>query len=154
MWGINCQQGHFNRPDARYCAACGTAMHGLTHEPRQGPRPALGYLIGDDGVSHVLDHDVVLGTAPHGDAKVRGGQATALAVTDGTGLLAEAHADIALVEWDVTVVDRGHPQGTHVREPDSATWVRLAPGQPFTLASGSRIRLGSRDLTYHAANTR
>ncbi|EWC63685.1 hypothetical protein UO65_0982 [Actinokineospora spheciospongiae] len=154
VWGINCQQGHFNRPDARYCAACGTAMHGLTHEPRQGPRPPLGYLIGDDGASHVLDRDVVLGTAPHHDDKVRTGQAVALAVADGTGLLADSHADIALSEWDVTVVDRGHPQGTHVREPDSATWVRLAPGQPFTVASGSRIRLGSRDLAYHAANTR
>ncbi|OLR91910.1 hypothetical protein [Actinokineospora bangkokensis] len=154
VWGINCQQGHFNRPDARYCASCGTAMHGLTHEPRQAPRPALGYLVDGDGASHVLDRDLVLGTAPQGDAKVAGGRAAALALPDGTGLLGDAHADLELREWDVTVVDRGHPQGTHVREPDSAMWVRLAPGQPFTLTSGSRVRLGTRDLTYHAANTR
>ncbi len=154
VWGINCQQGHFNRPDARYCAACGTAMHGLTHEPRQAPRPALGYLIGDDGASHVLDRDLVLGTAPRSDPKVSGGAAAALVLPDGTGLLGDAHTDIVLNGWNVTVVDRGHSQGTHVREPDSATWVRLAPGQPFTVTSGSRIRLGTRDLTYHAANTR
>jgi len=152
VWGIHCRQGHFNRPDARYCAACGAAMHELTHEPRQGPRSQLGYLIGDDGVSSVLDHDLVLGRAPQADQKVRDGQARPLALDDGTGLLGEAHADVVLDGWDVTVVDRGLPQGTQVCEPDSATWIKLAPGQAFPLVSGSRVRVGTRELTFHAAN--
>jgi hypothetical protein len=152
VWGIHCGQGHFNRPDARYCATCGAAMHGLTHEPRQGPRPQLGYLIGDDGVSSVLDHDLVLGRSPQSDQKVRDGQARPLALDDGTGLLGDAHADVVLDGWDVTVVDRGLPQGTQVCEPDSATWIKLAPGQAFPLVSGSRVRLGTRELTFHAAN--
>lgn len=152
VWGIHCRQGHFNRPDARYCATCGAAMHGLTHEPRQGPRPQLGYLIGDDGVSSVLDHDLVLGRSPQVDQKVRDGRARPLALDDGTGLLGDAHADIVLDGWDVTVVDRGLAQGTQVCEPDSATWIKLAPGQAFPLVSGSRVRLGTRELTFHAAN--
>ncbi len=152
VWGINCKQGHFNRPDARYCGACGVAMHGLTHQPVQGARPALGYLVSDDGSAHVLDGDYVVGREPHSDEQVRGGRAKALAVPDRS--LSEAHADVRLDEWDVTVVDRGHPSGTYVREPDSTNLIRLSPGQPFTIRSGTQVRVGQRDLVFHALNRR
>ncbi len=152
VWGINCKQGHFNRPDARYCGACGVAMHGLTHQPVQGARPALGYLVSDDGSAHVLDGDYVVGREPHTDDQVRAGHAKALAVADRS--LSEAHADVRLDEWDVTIVDRGHPSGTYVREPDSTNLIRLSPGQPFTIHSGTQVRVGQRDLVFHALNRR
>jgi hypothetical protein len=152
VWGINCKQGHFNRPDARYCGACGVAMHGLTHQPVQGARPALGYLVSDDGSAHVLDSDYVVGREPYADEQVRGGRAKALAVPDRS--LSEAHADVRLDEWDVTIVDRGHPSGTFVREPDSTNLIRLSPGQPFTIRSGTQVRVGQRDLVFHALNRR
>jgi hypothetical protein len=152
VWGINCKQGHFNRPDARYCGACGVAMHGLTHQPVQGTRPVLGYLVSDDGTAHVLDGDYVVGREPHSDDQVRGGRAKGLAVPDQS--LSEAHADVRLDEWDVTVVDRGHPSGTYVREPDSTNLIRLSPGQPFTIRSGTQVRVGQRDLVFHALNRR
>lgn len=152
VWGINCQQGHFNRPDARYCGSCGTAMHGLTHQPLQGPRPTLGYLVSDDGSAYPLDGDYVVGRAPESDGKVRGALARALPVPDGT--LSDAHADIHLDEWDVTIVDRGHPSGTYVREPDSTNAIRLSPAQPFTIRSGTHVRVGQRELVFHALNSR
>jgi hypothetical protein len=54
----------------------------------------------------------------------------------------------------VTVVDRGHPSGTYVREPDSTNLIRLSPGQPFTIRSGTQVRVGQRDLVFHALNRR
>lgn len=154
VWGVNCQRGHFNRPDARYCGTCGTAMHGLTREPRQGPRPPLGYLVTDDGATHQLDGDYLVGQAPETDARVREGLAKALPVTDPEGQVGAVHAEVRLDQWDVTLVDCGLSSGTQVREPESAAWVRLIPGQPFTVVPGTRIQVGSRSLTFHGANHR
>ncbi|WP_283134511.1 FHA domain-containing protein [Rhizohabitans arisaemae] len=154
IWGVNCQQGHFNRPDARYCGSCGTAMHGLTREPFQAPRPVLGYLVSDDGAAHVLDGDYVVGRAPHADHKVRGGQARALITAEGDPTVADAHADVELDQWDVVVTDRGHATGTFLREQDSTSWIRLTPHETFAMQSGTRIRVGGREFVYHALNRR
>jgi len=154
VWGINCSDGHFNRPDARYCGTCGTAMHGLTREPVQGPRPALGYLVADDGSAHVIDSDLVIGRTPQSDSKVRDGRARALTVSGNTGALSDAHADVHIDQWDVTVSDRGHAAGTYVREPDSTNLIRLAPGQPFALQSGTNIHIGQHNFVFHALNSR
>ncbi|HET9143884.1 FHA domain-containing protein [Actinophytocola sp.] len=154
VWGINCSDGHFNRPDARYCGTCGTAMHGLTREPVQGPRPALGYLVADDGSAHVIDADYVIGRAPQSDGKVRDGRARGLAVAAGAGAVSDAHADVHIDQWDVTISDRGHAAGTYVREPDSTNLIRLAPGQPFALQSGTNVHIGQRSFVFHALNSR
>lgn len=154
VWGINCAEGHFNRPDARYCGTCGTAMHGLTREPVQGPRPALGYLVSDDGSAYVIDSDYVIGRNPRADGKVQTGQARALTINGSAQAISEAHADVHIDQWDVTISDRGHASGTYVREPDSTNLIRLAPGQPFALQSGSHVHLGQRNFVFHALNRR
>ncbi|MBG0833220.1 hypothetical protein HS041_36570 [Planomonospora sp. ID67723] len=153
VWGVNCQQGHFNRPDARYCGSCGTAMHGLTREPFQAPRPVLGYLVSDDGTAYALDADYVVGRAPQSDEKVRDGRARGL-VTDGDLTVGEAHADVALDQWDVLITDRGQGVGTFLRESDSTNWIRLTPGQAFAMQSSTQIRIGNREFVYHAINRR
>ncbi|MFF5209067.1 hypothetical protein [Streptosporangium sp. NPDC000396] len=154
VWGVNCQQGHFNRPDARYCASCGTAMHGLTREPFQAPRPVLGYLVSDDGTAHVLDSDYVVGRVPQTDEKVLGGRARALATADTDPSVGNAHTDVELDQWDVVITDRGHPAGTFLREPESTSWIRLTPQQSFAVQSGTHIRVGGREFVYHALNQR
>lgn len=151
VWGINCSEGHFNRPDARYCGTCGTAMHGLTREPVQGPRPALGYLVSDDGSAYVIDSDYVIGASPQSDTTVRDGRAKGLTIN---GTVSDVHADVRIDQWDVTISDRGHASGTYVREPDSASLIRLAPNQPFALQSGTHVHLGQRNFTFHALNRR
>ncbi|MFE3459307.1 FHA domain-containing protein [Nocardiopsis aegyptia] len=154
VWGVNCRNGHFNRPDARYCAACGTAMHGLTREPVQGPRPPLGYLVSDHGYSYELDGDYVIGRAPQADELVRAGRARALSISDPGRTLAEAHADVRLDDWDVVLTGRGNTTGTFVNEPDSANWIALAPGQPFAIRPGTSVRLGHHKFVYRALNQR
>ena len=67
---------------------------------------------------------------------------------DSSGGMSRAHAEIRLVDWDVTVVDGGSTNGTHIRHPGRQDWVRAAPGHPVTLAPGAQIQLGGRVLTF------
>lgn len=149
--GVRCKRGHFNRPDAHYCGICGIGMQGLTLDPVQGPRPTLGVLVLDDGSTYTLDGDYLLGREPELDKRVRGGRARPLVVTDAKREISRVHATVQLEQWDVKITDRS-ANGTYVLEPNAPSWVRLRPGQPFTMRSGTRVRLGARSLVFEALN--
>lgn len=60
--------------------------------------------------------------------------------------MSRAHAELRLLNWDVTLVDRGSTNGTRVRMPGYRDWVRLQPNQAMTLIPGTEIMLGNRVL--------
>ncbi|MFF7940890.1 FHA domain-containing protein [Nocardia gamkensis] len=145
--GFQCARHHHNDPRVSFCAVCGIRMDQLTCVLSEGVRPPLGVLLLDDGTSFVLDNDCVLGREPeYSEAVARG--ARPIRLEDSSGGMSRAHAEIRLVDWDVTVVDGGSTNGTHIRHPGRQDWVRAAPGLPITLAPGAQIQLGGRVLTF------
>lgn len=146
--GIWCSRKHFNDPQAAYCSVCGISMVHQTHNLVKGPRPPLGVLVLDDGSTFGVDGDYVLGREPSGDPAVASGSVLPLVVDDPGRSVSRVHARLTLNGWDVRLADAGSANGTYVARPGSDHWERLAPDEPLTLAPGSRIRLGQRELAY------
>ncbi|MFF3225981.1 FHA domain-containing protein [Nocardia suismassiliense] len=145
--GFKCARDHLNDPRVSFCAVCGIRMDQLTCILTDGIRPPLGLLLFDDGTSFVLDNDCVLGREPeHAEAVARG--ARPVRVEDHSGGMSRAHAEIRLVDWDVTVVDGGSTNGTHIRQPGHQDWTRAIPGHPVKLTPGAQIQLGGRVATF------
>ncbi|MFD0360764.1 FHA domain-containing protein [Nocardia sp. GCM10030253] len=150
--GFKCSRHHLNDPRVSFCAVCGIRMDQLTCVLTDGVRPPLGLLLLDDGTSIVLDTDCVLGREPeHADAVARGARPIRLA--DSSGGMSRAHAEIRLVNWDVTVVDHGSANGTFVRRPGQQEWTRTIQGHPTTLVAGAQVLLGGRVLTFDSQHT-
>lgn len=146
--GFKCARHHLNDPRVSFCAVCGIRMDQLTCVLTDGVRPPLGLLLLDDGNQFVLDTDLVLGREPeHAEAVVsRGAQPVRL--EDRSGGMSRAHAEIRLIDWDVTVVDGGSTNGTHIRQPGHEEWVRAIPGHPVKLMPGAQVLLGGRVVTF------
>ncbi|WP_067465007.1 FHA domain-containing protein [Nocardia amamiensis] len=145
--GFQCARQHHNDPRVSFCAVCGIRMDQLTCVLTEGVRPPLGVLLLDDGTSFVLDNDCVLGREPeYAEAVARGARPVRL--DDSSGGMSRAHAEIRLIDWDVTVVDGGSTNGTHIRQPGRPDWIRANPGHPVTVLPGAQIQLGGRVLTF------
>jgi hypothetical protein len=144
--GVNCPRGHFNHPDVKQCARCGAETHGQPPSVR-GARPSLGTLVLDDGTVFGLDRGYLLGIAPHTDPAVTGGLARPLKLL-ADGVVSPVHAEIRLVEWTVSVVDRGSTQGTFVLGRGDSTWTRLAPFTQVVIRAGTHIAVGQRVITF------
>lgn len=151
--GFRCSRKHLNDPRVAFCSVCGIRMDQQTGILTQGVRPPLGLLVLDDGTTYVLDVDCVLGRDPEKSDPAREGMRP-VRLDDSSGGMSRAHAEIRLVEWDVTVVDRGSTNGTHVRMPGQREWTRLTPGQSTTLMPGTEITLGNRTLTFDSPHGR
>ncbi len=148
--GYECPRHHLNDPRSTSCGVCGYRIDQLSGVPAEGVRPSLGMLRLDDGSAYPLDADLVIGREPELSAQVRHG-ARAVRVEDGSGGMSRVHAEIRLVGWDVTVLDRGSANGTHVRSPARPEWTRATPGHPVILAAGSQVLLGGRIFTFDSA---
>jgi len=148
--GIVCSRGHFNPPDARFCERCGISTVHQTHNLVTGARPPLGVLVADDGSVHTLARDYVVGRDPESAEDVRAGTATGLALEDPDLSLSRIHARLVLDGWEVRVADAGSANGTFVAGPGSDAWRRLEPDLPTTITPGTRLRMGSRVLTYES----
>jgi hypothetical protein len=146
--GLRCPAGHFNHPGAAACPRCGRRIE-ARERVVSGPRPALGVLVVDDGSIWRLDRSYLLGAHPDGDPTVTGGTARGLAI--GGDRVADAHAELRLADWAVTVVDRGSPGGTWVLDPGGSTWEQLEPYRQHLLRPGSHLAVGARVLTYVSA---
>lgn len=147
--GTQCSRGHFNHPDAPYCALCGIKMVHVTKISVEGRRPPLGLLVLDDGSTFALDSDYVVGREPEGDPLVGSGEARPLTLTDTANSVSRIHADIRLEGWNVTIVDRGSSNGTFLHIGDGR-WSRLEPGQPTRLEPGNELSIGERRFVFES----
>lgn len=146
--GIVCARGHFNDPNARFCALCGIAMVQQTHNLVSGARPPLGVLVLDDGATFVVDGSYVIGREPEVSDLVRTGQARPLAIDDSKRRLSRVHAVLLVVDWELRVEDAGSRNGTRILRPDSSDWQQLSPEEPTPIEPGTRIGVGGRELVF------
>jgi hypothetical protein len=151
--GIVCSRGHFNNPDAAYCSVCGISMVQRTHEYIAAPRPPLGVIVFDDGVTFTLTGDYVLGRSPAGDEAVLTGRARPLVVEDAEDTVSRVHAEIHLEQWLVYISDRGSANGTYLAI-DGSSWESIPPETPTALPPGTRVRLGQRMFVFDAHQLR
>jgi pSer/pThr/pTyr-binding forkhead associated (FHA) protein len=84
------------------------------------------------------------------DEDVRTGRLRGIVLTDRDKSVSRAHARIELRQWDVVLIDNGSSNGTYVASEDERRWTPIPPGKPHPLASGSRIRLGSRTCSFNS----
>ncbi len=144
--GVVCPQGHHNHPEAVYCSQCGTKMG--VHQTTvlvNGPRPALGVLVVDDGSTFSINNDLVIGRDPASHVDVRGGTAGAMVLVDDTLALSRQHARIILDDWSVYVADLNSSNGTWLnRGPNPQEWMAVDAGTTVPLQPGDRIKVGGR----------
>jgi hypothetical protein len=154
VWGVRCKKGHFNDPEARYCAVCGIHMVQDKAVRVRGPRPVLGYLVFDDGKTYKLDTDYVIGRDPQGHDAVRSGAARPLVFGAGEDVISDVHARIVLRDWGVLVADCHSLYGTYVWAPGTAAWERLTGDEPVALTAGSQVMLAQRSFMFQPVNKR
>ncbi|HEV2258968.1 MAG TPA: FHA domain-containing protein [Streptosporangiaceae bacterium] len=140
--GVYCKNGHFNDPEARYCAVCGISMGQLTKIRQKGNRPPLGVLILGDGSVCQLDADYVIGREPTLDSAVAEGRARPLRLMGASGVVSRIHARVELDGWQVFLTDLNSANGTQVLMPGERNPVNLQPGVRTPLQAGAQIRLG------------
>ena len=147
--GVLCPNGHFNHPQAPYCAECGASLSAHESQPVWRPRPPIGVLVFDDGQTIPVDIDLVIGRQPDRDDAVRAGKARPLAVEDGESAVSRVHAVITLNGWDAVITDRGSANGTYIAPPEATVWTPLEPNQPAPLVSGTRVQVGKRTFVFN-----
>ena len=140
--GVYCKNGHFDDPEARYCAVCGISMAQLTKAPRKGKRPPLGVLVLEDGSVFQLDADYVIGREPSLDSSVADGSARPLRLTDSEGLVSRIHARVELDGWQVYISDLESANGTYIQQPGENDGMLLPPRVRTPLVAGARVRVG------------
>ncbi|GAA3085243.1 hypothetical protein GCM10010464_56540 [Pseudonocardia yunnanensis] len=148
--GHLCPRGHLNDPRAQFCLSCGARVEEGGGELVSGPRPPLGMLIFDDGVTHTVDADHLVGRMPEADPRVRAGSLRSLLIEDPSGAVSRVHAEIRLNGWDVLLVDSGSRNGTFVAGPGESAWTPLPARQSRWLVPGTRVRLGGRTFLFEA----
>jgi hypothetical protein len=151
--GLRCANGHLNDPAMDYCAVCGDGMRTQAQVLQEGPRPPLGALLIDDGSTYRLDVDYVLGREPQHDPEVVSGAARPLKITDAEGVVSRRHIRVALVGWEVQVVDLGSANGTFVQLPGEAEARQIAAHQPVTVSPGTVVTMGRRWFRFEPMRT-
>jgi hypothetical protein len=142
--GLPCPNGHLNDPSVGACITCGASLAGQPPTLREGPRPPLGVLAIDDGSAFVLDMGYVLGREPQHDPEVMSGAARPLKIVDADGVVSRRHVRVALVGWDIQVIDLGSANGTFVQFPGDPQVQQLTPHHPIVVQPGAQITMGRR----------
>ncbi|MTK34802.1 FHA domain-containing protein, partial [Nocardia seriolae] len=142
--GFKCARAHPSDPRAAFCTVCGMPVDQTQHVA-EVIRPPLGMLVLDDGMTYMVAADALVGRDPDPAAAATEGLVP-LRIDDNSGGMSRVHAEIRLVNWDITLMDHGSTNGTRVRPPGYRDWIRLQPNQPFTLVTGTEIMLGNRVL--------
>ncbi|WP_062983053.1 FHA domain-containing protein [Nocardia anaemiae] len=149
VMGFKCARAHPSDPRSAFCTVCGMPVD-QTQQLIEVVRPPLGMLVLDDGMTYMLAADAVLGRDPEHSEQARRGMVP-LKVEDSSGGMSRAHAEVLLVNWDVSLVDRGSTNGTRTRLPGYRDWIRLPPNQPMGLIPGTEIMIGNRVLRFEPA---
>ena len=110
--------------------------------------PSAPVLRFDDGMVVTVDEDLVLGRRPDGHELVTGGSARPVPIADTQNVLSSAHAAIQRHGREVSLVDLGSLNGTHVAGPEATEWTQLEPGVAHPLADGDRLLLGWTVITF------
>jgi len=102
----------------------------------------------DDGLVIPVDGDLVLGRRPDNHEMVTAGSARPVPIADTQNVLSSAHAALTRSGDEVSLVDLGSLNGTHVAGPEATEWTQLEPGQPHPLSDGDRLLLGWTVITF------
>ncbi|MBG0816798.1 FHA domain-containing protein [Planomonospora sp. ID82291] len=153
--GVDCKNDHFNDPRVPYCAVCGIALVQRTLVPYKGPRPPLGVLLLDDGMTLRLDADYLLGRDPERAPEVADGAVRPAKVTSPDGSVSRRHLRVALDGWDVNLIDLGSVNGTQIQPPGDPNFYDIPPNEPVTIMPGTTVRIGvSRTMRYESHRNR
>jgi hypothetical protein len=112
------------------------------------PEAAAPILRFDDGMVVTIDEDLVLGRRPDNHEMVAGGNARPVPIADTQNVLSSAHAALQRNGREVSLVDLGSLNGTHVAGPDATEWTQLEPGVAHPLSDGDRLLLGWTVITF------
>ncbi|MCW2700758.1 MAG: domain containing protein [Blastococcus sp.] len=111
----------------------------------QAAAPVLRF---DDGMVVTVDEDLVLGRRPDNHELVTTGSARPVPIADTQNVLSSAHAALQRAGREVSLVDLGSLNGTHVAGPEATEWTQLEPGVAHPLADGDRLLLGWTVITF------
>ena len=151
VYGVDCKNDHFNDPRVPYCAVCGIALVQRTLVPYKGPRPPLGVLLLDDGMTLRLDTDYLVGRDPERAPEVAEGSVRPAKVTSPDGSVSRRHLRVALDNWDVNLVDLGSVNGTQIQPPGDPNFYDIPPNEPVAILPGTTVRIGvSRTMRYES----
>ncbi len=154
VYGVDCKNDHFNDPRVPYCAVCGAALDQRQLVPYKGPRPPLGVLVLDDGMTLRLDSDYLLGRDPERAAEVLSGEARPAKITSPDGSVSRRHLRVKLDGWDVNLIDLGSVNGTQVQPPGDPNFYDIPPNEPVAILPGTTVRIGvSRTMRYESHRT-
>ncbi|WP_166534275.1 FHA domain-containing protein [Blastococcus xanthinilyticus] len=115
---------------------------------RPDPSEAAPILRFDDGMVVTIDEDLVLGRRPDNHEMVASGSARAVPIADTQNVLSSAHAALTRSGREVSLVDLGSLNGTHVAGPEATEWTQLEPGVAHPLSDGDRLLLGWTVITF------
>jgi FHA domain len=112
------------------------------------PDSAAPVLRFDDGMVVTVDEDLVLGRRPDNHEMVTAGNARPVPIADTQNVLSSAHAALTRNGREVSLVDLGSLNGTHVAGPEATEWTQLEPGVAHPLSDGDRLLLGWTVITF------
>jgi hypothetical protein len=110
--------------------------------------PSAPVLRFDDGMVVTVDEDLVLGRRPDNHELVTSGSARPVPIADTQNVLSSAHAAVQRHGREVSLVDLGSLNGTHVAGPEATEWTQLEPGVAHPLSDGDRLLLGWTVITF------
>ena len=113
--------------------------------PETASAPVLRF---DDGMVVTVDEDLVLGRRPDSHELVTAGNARPVPIADTQNVLSSAHAALQRSGREVSLVDLGSLNGTHVAGPEATEWTQLEPGVAHPLSDGDRLLLGWTVITF------
>jgi hypothetical protein len=113
--------------------------------PEQSAAPVLRF---DDGMVVTVDEDLVLGRRPDNHELVTASGARPVPIADTQNVLSSAHAALQRNGREVSLVDLGSLNGTHVAGPEATEWTQLEPGVAHPLSDGDRLLLGWTVITF------
>jgi hypothetical protein len=113
--------------------------------PDKASAPVLRF---DDGMVVTVDEDIVLGRRPDNHEMVTSAGARPVPIADTQNVLSSAHAALQRSGSEVSLIDLGSLNGTHVAGPEATEWTQLEPGVAHPLSDGDRLLLGWTVITF------